>query len=123
MKLEIDSYFEPDIVWLGEINRRSRKLECTTSVFPASTIQLICSLWHGNNSTWGITLSLTIAGRKLSVLYSVEGLTLEEVARVTRQPVDATRRVIELTRELLRANLAEARIRPAERELRREVVA
>jgi RNA polymerase sigma factor (sigma-70 family) len=61
--------------------------------------------------------------REAFILYSVEGLTLEEVARVNRQPVDATRRVIELTRELLRANLAEAGIRPAERELRREVVA
>lgn len=27
MKLEIDSYFEPDIAWLGEINRQTPKLK------------------------------------------------------------------------------------------------
>jgi RNA polymerase sigma factor (sigma-70 family) len=336
MKLEIDSYFEPDIAWLGEINRQALKLENLISVFPASTSQLICTLWHGVNSNSGVTLTLAIAGRELLaraedlspvmatrqafeklsrkvtslieecrtegfwrrtsrdrfaeslrketvttnseaaatidrelselynfvrreiamaqaqgdlkrgdlavaeivdevaltaleqyeerpeklnfrpwlfqlaldlikrrkreierdykaltsfevtdveqpevedeiydfyqpddevrlkdlisdgclptpeetvaerefqqhinralaqlprrwreafILFSVEGLTLEEVARVTRQPVDATRRAIELARELLRANLAEAGIRPAEQELRREVVA
>jgi len=61
--------------------------------------------------------------REAFVLYSVEGLTLEEVARVTRQPVDATRRAVELARELLRAGLAEAGVKPTKQELRRKAVA
>ena len=65
MKLEIDSYFEPDMAWLGEIHRQALKLEGMVSVFPASTTQLICSLWHGVNSNSGTTLELAIAGRKL----------------------------------------------------------
>jgi RNA polymerase sigma factor (sigma-70 family) len=65
MKLEIDSYFEPDIAWLGEINRQVLKLERMTAVFPASSTQLICSLWHGTNSSSGITLTLSLAGREL----------------------------------------------------------
>lgn len=65
MKLEIESYFEPDIGWLGEINRRALKLENLISVYPASTSQLICTLWHGINSSSGITLTLTVAGQKL----------------------------------------------------------
>ena len=65
MKLEIESYFEPDIAWLGEINRRAIKLENLISVFPASTSQLICTLWHGVNSNSGITLTLAVAGHQL----------------------------------------------------------
>ncbi|HEX7294948.1 MAG TPA: sigma-70 family RNA polymerase sigma factor [Pyrinomonadaceae bacterium] len=65
MKLEIESYFEPDISWLGEINRRALKLENLISVFPASTSRLICTLWHGVNSNSGITLTLAVAGREL----------------------------------------------------------
>lgn len=61
--------------------------------------------------------------REAFMLYSVEGLTLEEVARVTCHPIDATRRAIELARELLRAGLAEAGIKPAEPEMRKEAAA
>lgn len=65
MKLEIDANFEPDIAWLGEINRQTLKLEAMTSVFPASTTQLSCSLWRGTNSSSGVTLTLAVAGREL----------------------------------------------------------
>src|SRR5919199_1519884 len=34
MRHEIDSYFEPDISWLGEINRQTLRLEREASVFP-----------------------------------------------------------------------------------------
>lgn len=65
MKLEIDCYFDPDTVWLGEINRQSLKLKRSISVFPASTTQLECALWHGVDSKSGITLTLDIAGKRL----------------------------------------------------------
>ena len=66
MKFEIDSYFEPDIAWVGEINRQTLKLESLTSVFPATTTQLVCSLWRGINGENGIALTLTLAGRQLT---------------------------------------------------------
>lgn len=66
MKFEIDSYFEPDIAWVGEINRQTLKLESLTSVFPSTTTHLVCSLWRGINGVNGITLTLTIAGRDLT---------------------------------------------------------
>ena len=65
MKLEIACYFEPDIAWLGEINRQTLLLERRVSVFPASTTQLECALWHGVDSKSGITLTLNIAGTKV----------------------------------------------------------
>jgi RNA polymerase sigma factor (sigma-70 family) len=58
--------------------------------------------------------------REAFMLYSIEGLTLEEVARVTRQPVDSTRRAVEMAREYLRTCLVEAGVKPAWDELRRE---
>ena len=66
MKFEIDAYFEPDIAWVGEINRQTLKLESMTSVFPAATTRLTCSLWRGGDCNHGITLTLTIAGRQLT---------------------------------------------------------
>jgi hypothetical protein len=45
MKLEINCYFEPDIAWLGEINRQTLLLERRASVFPASATLLECALW------------------------------------------------------------------------------
>ena len=83
MKLEIDCHFEPDIVWLGEINRQTLRLERQLSVFPASTTQLNCALWHGVDSRFGITLTLHVAGRKL--------LSRAE----DRSPVVATRRAFD----------------------------
>jgi RNA polymerase sigma factor (sigma-70 family) len=80
MKLKIDCYFEPDTVWLGEINRQSLKLERSSSVFPASTTQLECALWHGVDSKSGITLTLDIAGKRLTSRAE------------DRSPVAATRR-------------------------------
>lgn len=65
MKLEIACYFEPDIAWLGEINRQTLLLERRVSVFPASATQLECALWHGVDSKSGITLTLNIAGTKV----------------------------------------------------------
>lgn len=80
MKLEIDCYFEPDIAWLGEINRQTLLLERRVSVFPASATQLDCALWHGVDSKSGVTLTLNIAGTK--VISRAED----------RSPVVATRR-------------------------------
>ena len=60
--------------------------------------------------------------REAFVLYSVEGLTLEEVARVTRQPVDDARRSIEMAREYLRECLVEAGALKACQEAAREEV-
>jgi RNA polymerase sigma factor (sigma-70 family) len=83
MKLEIDSYFEPDIAWMGELNRQGLKLERMTSVFPSSTTHLICSLWRGQDYVSGIVLTLVIAGRELT-------------ARAQHSsPVQATRRAFE----------------------------
>ena len=65
MKLEIACYFEPDIAWLGEINRQTLLLERRVSVFPVSATQLECALWHGVDSKSGITLTLNIAGTKV----------------------------------------------------------
>lgn len=65
MTLEIACYFEPDIAWLGEINRQTLLLERRVSVFPASATQLECALWHGVDSKSGITLTLNIAGTKV----------------------------------------------------------
>ena len=83
MKLEIDCHFEPDIAWLGEINRQTLRLERKVSVFPASTTQLNCALWHGVDSRFGITLTLQVAGTKL--------LSRAE----DRSPVVATRRAFD----------------------------
>ena len=83
MKLEIDCHFEPDIAWLGEINRQTLRLERQLTVFPASTTQLNCALWHGVDSRFGSTLTLHVAGRKL--------LSRAE----DRSPVVATRRAFD----------------------------
>jgi RNA polymerase sigma factor (sigma-70 family) len=45
--------------------------------------------------------------RAAFVLYAVEGLTLEEVARVTRRPVEEVRRSVESARSFLRECLAD----------------
>jgi RNA polymerase sigma factor (sigma-70 family) len=89
MKVEIDCYFEPDVAWLGEINRQTLLLERRVSVFPASVTQLECALWHGVDSKFGITLTLNIAGTK--VISRAED----------RLPVVATRRAfVDLNRKL-----------------------
>ena len=64
MKVHIDAYFEPDIAWTGELNRQTLRLERLTSVFPASTTHLLCSLWR-EESLSGIALTLAVAGREL----------------------------------------------------------
>jgi RNA polymerase sigma factor (sigma-70 family) len=60
--------------------------------------------------------------REAFVLYSVEGLTLEEVGRVVQRPVEDVRRWIDLTRAFLRQCLVEAGAVPADREAMREEV-
>jgi RNA polymerase sigma factor (sigma-70 family) len=65
MKHEIESYFEPDIVWLGEINRRVLRLERATSVFPPPGTYLHCALWNGRESRAGVALTLCICGTEL----------------------------------------------------------
>jgi RNA polymerase sigma factor (sigma-70 family) len=58
--------------------------------------------------------SLPRRWREAFVLYSVEGKTLEETARVLREPVDSVRRSVEMAREYLRERLIEAGVaRPA----------
>lgn len=46
--------------------------------------------------------------REAFVLYSVEGLSLEETARVMRAPIETARRNVEMAREFLRECLVEA---------------
>lgn len=98
MKFEIDCYFEPDIAWVGEINRQTLKLESLTSVFPGATTQLTCSLWRGRDGEHGITLTLTVAGRELT-------------ARAEdSSPVIATRRAFEELTGKVSALIEESRM-------------
>ncbi len=61
--------------------------------------------------------------RAAFVLYAVEGLTLEEVARVTRRPVEEVRRSVESARAFLRECLTDVGARRAPSEQKREEVA
>ena len=65
MRHEIESYFEPDIAWLGEINRRVLQLEREVSVFPPQHTHLHCALWRGREDSAGLTLTLRLGSMEL----------------------------------------------------------
>jgi hypothetical protein len=65
MKHEIESYFEPDIAWLGEINRRVLQLEREASVFSPQHTRLHCALWRGKEGRVGLTLTLSVGNMEL----------------------------------------------------------
>jgi len=65
MRHEIESYFEPDIAWLGEINRRVLQLEREVNVFPPRHTHLHCALWRGREDRAGLTLTLSIGDVEL----------------------------------------------------------
>jgi ribosome-associated translation inhibitor RaiA len=65
MKHEIESYFEPEITWLGEINRRVLQLEREVNVFPPRHTHLHCALWRGREDRAGLTLTLSIGDVEL----------------------------------------------------------
>jgi hypothetical protein len=65
MRHEIESYFEPGIAWLGEINRRVLQLEREVSVFPQQHTHLHCALWRGKEGRVGLTLTLSVGNMEL----------------------------------------------------------
>jgi RNA polymerase sigma factor (sigma-70 family) len=65
VKHEIDCYFEPDITWLGEINRQVLRLERELSVFPSRQTRLNCALRPCGDSPAGVTLTLDIGDKQL----------------------------------------------------------
>ena len=65
MRHEIESYFEPDMAWLGEINRRVLKLEREVSLLPAQGTHLHCALWRGREGHAGLTLTLSVGDMEL----------------------------------------------------------
>jgi hypothetical protein len=94
MRHEIESYFEPDIAWLGEINRRVLQLEREVSVFPPQHTHLHCALWRSKEGRVGLTLTLSVGDMEL---YS---------RAEDSSPVVATRRAF----DELHHQLAECRI-------------
>lgn len=59
MKYQINALFEPDIIWMGEINRQMMRLERKLAVLPSSgRANLDCSLWRGADSSAGVNLTL-----------------------------------------------------------------
>jgi hypothetical protein len=104
MRHEIESYFEPDIAWLGEINRRVLQLEREVSVLPPQHTHLRCALWRGKEDQVGLTLTLSVGDMEL---YS----RAEDSSAVV-----ATRRAF----EELHRQLAECRIELQGKDFRRQ---
>jgi RNA polymerase sigma factor (sigma-70 family) len=66
MKYEINALFEPDIVWAGEINRQTMRLERKLAVLPPSNANLECSLWRDAERASGVGLTLDLGDVRLS---------------------------------------------------------
>jgi RNA polymerase sigma factor (sigma-70 family) len=97
MKHEIDAYFEPDISWLGEINRQVLRLEREAEVFPPQRTRLDCSLWRGVENRAGVTLTLRVGEEEMRS-------RAEDAS-----PVKATRRAFDELRRQLAAHTAKLR--------------
>lgn len=96
---EIFDYYQPDeAVTLADLIRDERVPTPEEAVERRELQQYINKKLANLPRRW----------REAFALYTVEGLSLEETARVLRQPVDAARRSIELAREYLRQCLIEA---------------
>ena len=97
LRHEIDAYFEPDLSWLGEINRQVLRLEREAGVFPPRRTHLHCALWRGAEGRAGVTLTLRV------------GDTEMRSRGEDPSPVAATRRAFEELRRQLAAHTAESR--------------
>lgn len=90
MKYQIESSFEPDIVWLGEINRRTLILEREASVLPPQATHLRCDLYTDGEGRAGVGLSLRAGATEL------------RSRAEDPSPVEATRRAFdEISRQLV----------------------
>ena len=65
VKHQIESFFEPDIVWLGEINRQTLQLEREAGVLPPQATHLRCDLYRDEEGCAGISLSLRVGETEL----------------------------------------------------------
>lgn len=90
MKLEINSFFEPDIVWAGEINRQSLRLERKLGVLPPLRANLECSLWRGKNREAGVGLTLDLGDVRLDE----KAVELSEI-EATKKAFDALNHQVE----------------------------
>ncbi len=97
MKHEIECSFDPDIIWLGEINRQVLRLEREASVFPPGRTHLTCVLRQGGERPAGVILTLRVGDEKLSSFAE------------DPSPVKATRRAFDKLRAELEAHTGERR--------------
>ena len=97
MKHEIECSFDPDIVWLGEINRQVLRLEREARVFPPDRTHLNCVLRQGGDKPAGVILTLSVGEEKLSSFAE------------DPSPVEATRRAFDKLRAALAAHVGERR--------------
>jgi hypothetical protein len=65
MKFQINSFFEPDLLWEGEIHRQIQKLGRRLGISLASRANLECSLWRGTESAVGLALTLDLENVRL----------------------------------------------------------
>ncbi len=97
MKHEIDAFFEPDITWLGEINRQILRLERELSVFPSRGTHLNCALRPGGDRPVGVTLTLDVRDKRLRSFGE------------DPSPVMATRKAFDKLRRSLAEHVSERR--------------
>jgi hypothetical protein len=97
MKHEIECSFDPDIIWLGEINRQVLRLEREASVFPPNRTHLTCVLRQGGARPAGVILTLLVGEEKLTSFAE------------DPSPVAATRRAFDKLRASLAAHVGERR--------------
>lgn len=77
MKCQINALFEPGMIWTGEINRQTMRLERELGVLPPSgRATLDCSLWRGADSAAGVDLTLDLGDAQLSEKASDESEVL-----------------------------------------------
>ena len=93
MKHEIECSFDPDILWLGEINRQVLRLESEARVFPPGGTHLTCVLRQGGDTPAGVFLTLDVGEEKF--------LSFGE----DPSPVEATRRAFDKLRGELAAHV------------------
>lgn len=98
MKYQINALFEPDIIWMGEINRQMMRLERKLEVLPsAGRANLDCSLWRGADSSAGVNLTLDFGDACLNE----KALDSSEVT-ATKKAFDALNHQIEMYLNRLR---------------------
>lgn len=90
MKWQINAFFEPEIVWAGEINRQALRLERKLEVLPALKPNLECSLWREANAASGVGLSLDLGDVRLRE----KAVDLSEI-EATKKAFDALHQQVE----------------------------